>query len=111
MQKTHKLYEKDAYQTDFEGVVLAVTEEKNGYAVVLNQTLFFPEEAGQKSDLGYLGDAQVLSVTLANGIITHHTDKPLPLGATVSGKIDFAERYRNMQNHTGEHIVSGLFKR
>ncbi|MBQ8907217.1 MAG: alanyl-tRNA editing protein [Clostridia bacterium] len=111
MQKTHKLYEKDAYQTDFEGVVLAVTEEKNGYAVVLNQTLFFPEEAGQKSDLGYLGEAKVLSVTLADGIITHHTDKPLPLGATVSGKIDFAERYRNMQNHTGEHIVSGLFKR
>ncbi len=111
MQETKKLYEKDAYLTDFETVVLSVEQEKDGYAVILDSTLFFPEEAGQKSDLGVLNDAKVFSVSIKNGIITHHTDKPLTVGETVFGKIDFTERYRNMQNHTGEHIVSGLFKK
>lgn len=109
MQKTLRYFDTDAYKTGFEANVLSCTADKEGYAVILDGTLFFPEEGGQKSDIGILGDANVIGASIRDGIITHYTDKPLMPGATVAGKIDFARRFRQMQNHSGEHIASGLF--
>ena len=42
-----RLYDKDAYQTIFEAQVITCTKRENDYDIVLDQTLFFPEEGGQ----------------------------------------------------------------
>ena len=119
---TVKLYDKDAYATHFEGVVLSCEEkfsvaskEKNEevgegklYEVVLNQTLFFPEEGGQTPDKGILGGAKVIDVQIKEDVVFHLLDKPLEVGTLVQGEIDWKHRFSNMQQHSGEHIFSGL---
>ncbi|MBE6571128.1 MAG: alanyl-tRNA editing protein [Ruminococcaceae bacterium] len=106
--KTIKLYDADAYSTEFEASVLSCKKTDDGYAVVLDKTLFFPEEGGQSCDIGTIDGFPTKKVEIKNGIIIHFLTEPLQEGNTVFGKIDFAHRYRNMQHHSGEHIVSGL---
>lgn len=88
-----------------------IPEEKR-YQIVLDRTAFFPEGGGQYADTGQLqADSEVvrvLDVQERDGKIFHITDRPVPAGSTVSGQIDWAERFMKMQQHTGEHIVSGL---
>ena len=109
---TDKLYEKDSYLKEFDATVLACTPQKDGFGIVLDRTAFFCEGGGQYGDGGVLisdGITVRVSETVPqNGEVTHRTDVPLPVGARVRGVIDFETRYRNMQNHSGEHIVSGL---
>ena len=109
MSNTVRLFDISSKMSAFEAVVLSCTgHEGGGFEVVLDKTAFFPEEGGQSCDGGTLGEACVLSVAERVGIICHVTDKPLPVGVAVRGEIDFSARFRKMQNHTGEHIVSGL---
>lgn len=112
MESTKKLYDKDAYDKVFEAVVLSCEEiekeKEKRYEVVLDQTLFFPEEGGQSPDRGNLNGIEVLDVQINQGVITHTLPKPLEIGETVEGKIDWQHRFFNMQQHSGEHIFSGL---
>lgn len=108
---TEKLYETDSYVQVFTATVLACTETSGGYAVVLDRTAFFPEGGGQPCDTGRLGDARVLAVHTDGETITHTTDAPLPVGAAVEGVIDWPARLDAMQQHTGEHILSGTLHR
>ncbi len=103
---TEKLYDNNSYLTEFEAEVLSCTMVDNFYKIILDKTAFFPEEGGQYSDHGNIGDSRVFDVQIENGEIVHYCT--LPLCGTVQGKIDFDRRFRNMQNHTGEHIISGL---
>ncbi len=105
---TEKLYYNDAYATTFTAKVLDCTEAKGGWQVVLDRTLFYPEGGGQPADMGILGGVNVLDVHEKNDIVTHTTDKPLEVGQTVEGKIDWERRFDLMQNHSGEHILSGV---
>ena len=106
---TEKLYDKDAYLMTFEAEVLSCSSDAdNRYAVVLDKTAFFPEGGGQKSDTGTLDDATVFDVREKDGQIIHYTDIPLKTGTMVTGTVLMEERFRKMQNHSGEHIVSGL---
>lgn len=106
--KTEKLYYENAYTKTFAGRVLSCEETKSGWAVVLDRTAFFPEGGGQTADTGILGGVHVTDAHERDGIVTHRTDGPLPVGETVTGQIDWPDRFRKMQNHTGEHIVSGI---
>ena len=108
---TEKLYYLDSHMADFEAVVLACEEAKTGFAVELDRTAFFPEGGGQPADTGVLGTVRVLDVHEKGGHILHFTDGPLPVGERVRGELDFEQRWRRMQNHSGEHIVSGLVHR
>lgn len=106
---TTKLYNLSAYDADFSATVLAVKERDGAYHTVLDQTLFFPEAGGQSCDRGVIGGISVTRVTVDEcGKITHILPRPLTVGDRVEGLIDFAFRFRNMQHHTGEHILSGL---
>ncbi len=108
---TDKLYERDAYQQVFTATVLSCTATPQGYAVVLDRTAFFPEGGGQPYDTGRLGDARVLAVHTDGETITHTTDVPLLVGAAVEGRLDWSRRLDAMQQHTGEHILSGTLHR
>ncbi len=111
MNKTIRLFDGAPDACEFEATVLACEKTEQGYEILLEQTLFFPEEGGQSADGGTLGDGQVTYVYEREGMIYHVTDMPLQVGAVAHGVLDYAERYRKMQNHTGEHIVSGLIFR
>lgn len=105
---TKKLFDFDGYLLSFDSRVVACEATDEGYGVVLEETAFSPEGGGQRSDVGRLGDATVSDVRIHDGIITHITDRPLAVGETVHGEVDRERRMRHLQNHTGEHIVSGL---
>lgn len=112
LPKTEKLYDLDAYATTFDATVLSCEPDGDGYRVILNRTRFFPEEGGQACDTGTLGGIAVTHVALTKEeTILHTLSAPLPVGETVTGVLDFAPRYRKMQHHTGEHIISGLAHR
>lgn len=106
---TEKLYYEDSYIKSFSAKVLSVSEKDGKYSVILDKTAFFPQEAGQSADSGYIGGGRVYAVSERGGIIEHIVDKPLSVGDAVDCEIDFEERFDKMQNHTAEHIVSGLF--
>ena len=105
---TKKLYDLDSHRRDFSATVLRCAPDGERYAVVLDQTLFFPEGGGQPADTGVLGGARVLDVQITPEAIVHYTDAPLTPGAQVRGEIDWPQRFRRMQGHSGEHIISGL---
>lgn len=106
--RTEKLYYTDTYQKSFTATVLDCREHKKGFQIVLSATAFFPEGGGQPYDTGVIGDAKVLEVHEKNNEILHYTDKPLTVGSQVEGTIDWERRFDFMQQHSGEHIVSGL---
>lgn len=108
---TEKLYDKDSHLKEFTGTVLSCKKTGEKYAVILNQTAFFPEGGGQQSDRGYIGGAYISDVQIKNGEILHFADKPLSVGQAYDCKPDFDFRFRNMQNHSGEHIISGIVHR
>lgn len=111
--ETTKLYYKDSHQDSCHATVMSCewNEKKNCYEVILDQTVFFPEGGGQYADTGILGNAKVLDVQEKNEQIIHYTDKPLEPETEVDGHINYPERFSKMQQHTGEHIVSGIVHR
>ncbi len=108
--KTEKLYYINAYTDSFVASVLESVATDGGYDVVLNRTAFFPEEGGQSSDTGYIGNAKVSHVYEKEGVIHHIADRPLAEGEYTCG-IDFAARFDKMQCHTAEHILCGIIHR
>ena len=105
---TIKLYENDSYIKEFSGTVLSCEEKDGAYFVVLNQTAFFPEGGGQDADKGKIGEADVLDVQIKNDVIYHKVNKSFNENEEVTCKLDWETRFSRMQNHTGEHIVSGV---
>lgn len=111
MCPTRKLYEEDSFLQQFTATVLACQPVQGGWAAVLDATAFYPEGGGQPADRGVLGGAQVLDVQEQGGVITHILSAAIQPGQPVQGQIDFARRLDLMQQHTGEHILSGTLHR
>ena len=105
---TQKLYYEDSHLARFSAPVTGCVETKKGWEITLSATAFYPEGGGQACDLGTLGSVRVLDVQERGEDVIHLCDGPLPLGETVEGAIDWDRRFRLMQSHTGEHIVSGI---
>ena len=117
--QTLKLYDTHPYDTDFEAEILESTTESGMLSLVLDRTLFFPEEGGQTPDKGTVTAGgktyDISDVQITGGVIRHKVagsfdriPEELGEGSKVRGKICWPERFSNMQNHTGEHILSGL---
>ena len=105
---TIRLYDKDVDMLDFSAVVKTCAQRENGYVVTLDQTAFFPEGGGQGADHGTLGGAQVLDAHDVHGEVEHLVSAPLAIGSEVHGHVDAARRLDMMQQHSGEHMFSGL---
>ncbi len=108
---TETLYERDSHLREFTARVLDCRAYGDSFAVVLNRSAFFPEGGGQGGDRGVLNEARVLDTVTREGETLHITDVPLNAGETVTGTLDWDLRFRRMQDHSGEHIVSGLVYR
>lgn len=105
---TEKLFYKDSHLSEFTATVVSCEPSGEGFEVVLDRTAFFPEGGGQAADVGILDDAAVTDVQEKADKVIHYTDSPLAEGGQVKGQIDWQRRFSMMQQHTGEHIVSGL---
>ncbi|MDO5146907.1 MAG: alanine--tRNA ligase-related protein [Eubacteriales bacterium] len=112
--KTRRLFYDDVYQKEFEAEVLSCRQTEKGYEILLDQTAFYPEGGGQPSDRGRLwtqdgqSACQVKEVQYDGEEIWHRTDGPLWQGSKVRGCIDWDRRFDLMQQHSGEHLVSGF---
>ena len=112
---TQRLYYEDAYLQEFDAVVTSCEENgKGAFEIELDRSAFYPEGGGQSGDEGSLVPAgsdlkiQVADTQEKDGRILHIADQPLDPGTVIKGRIDFEKRFGRMQNHSGEHIVSGL---
>lgn len=110
-EKMKELFYRDPYCRAFEARVVSCEAAGKGWAVVLDDTAFYPEGGGQPADRGTLGGVRVLDVHRRDGVIVHETDGPLAPGTAVRGEVDWERRFDHMQQHSGEHIVSGLIHR
>ena len=106
--ETRKLYYEDCHQNVFSAQVLSCEQVDGGWEVILDQTAFYPEGGGQACDLGVLGEAKVLDVQERGEAVVHLCDAPMECGTQVQGILDYARRFDLMQQHSGEHIVSGI---
>lgn len=105
---TKRIYYEDSHQKEFSAFVTACENEKDYWRICLDQTAFFPEGGGQNGDSGFLNQAEIFDTQEDQGIIWHYSKCPLDPGTEVTGRIDWTKRFSRMQQHTGEHIVSGL---
>ena len=106
-----KLYETNGHIKEFEATVLSCEKNSDGnYDIVLNQTAFFPEGGGQSSDDGTIDENKVLKLRLTDDSanVIHTISSPKAIGSKVFCQIDMDKRFSDMQNHTAEHIVSGI---
>ena len=108
---TRKLYEENTYQKEFTATVTGCEALTDAYRICLNQTAFFPEGGGQNGDSGFLNDHAIFDTQEQDGLIWHYAKAPIEPGTKVTGRIDWQKRFDRMQQHTGEHIVSGLVHR
>ena len=106
--QTRKLYYEDCHLRRMTATVLSCEERDGKYRVILDATVFYPEGGGQAADTGTLGPVNVLDTREEGETVVHICDGPLAPGETVEGEIRWEERFARMQQHTGEHMVSGL---
>lgn len=111
---TQRLYDADSYLTEFECKVISLYSDKDYIYVETDRTAFFPEGGGQTSDIGELGGVYVENTQIIDGKILHFVKnseenaEKLEIGKVICGKIDFKKRFSDMQQHSGEHIFSGI---
>ena len=105
---TERLYHSDSYLGDFTATVTNV----DGLRVYLDRTAFYPTSGGQPFDTGILGGARVMDVIDEEGRIAHILGAPpmFTAGAAIEGKVDWTRRFDNMQQHTGQHLLSAVFE-
>ena len=109
--QTQAIYYEDGYRSRFTATVLSCEVREKNYAVTLDATAFYPEGGGQAGDTGTLGNVRVLDTQEEGETVVHLCDGPLNVGEQVEGVIDFERRFDLMQQHTGEHMLSGLIHR
>ena len=110
--ETQKLYYDDPFLREFPAEVLSCEPAGEVWKVVLDQTAFYPEGGGQPADHGILktpaGEVPVTDVHERDGAVVHTCAAPVEPGAVVTGVLDWARRFDHMQQHSGEHIISGI---
>ncbi|MDY4222031.1 MAG: alanine--tRNA ligase-related protein [Candidatus Faecousia sp.] len=108
---TKKLYYEDSHLGRFSARVISCVQTDKGFEIILDATAFYPEGGGQAADTGILGGASVLDTRERGEEIIHLCDRALEPGSQVEGQIDWEPRFQRMQQHSGEHIVSGILHR
>ena len=109
---TERIYYHDPYCSAFDATVVTCAPHGDRFAIVLDQTAFYPTSGGQPFDTGTLGGAPVSDVIdRDDGTIAHVVGGSLKVGDVVAGDIDWARRFDHMQQHTGQHVLSAAFDR
>ena len=103
-----ELFYRDPYVREFTSKVTSCVKGEKGFEVMLEDTAFYPEGGGQPADHGTIDGAAVFDVRRTPAGIVHYCEKAFDVGQDVKGVLDWERRFDNMQNHTGEHVFSGI---
>ncbi len=106
MKPTEKLYYKENRSISFEAKISEQYKDKKGWVVILDRTLFYPEGGGQPADKGWLNNIAVNNVQKKDGLVLHYISEEIK-AESINGKIDWIHRFDFMQQHTGQHLISG----
>ena len=109
--ETEKLFYQDAYLRETTAKVVECRKGKRGYEIVLDRTCFYPEGGGQPGDHGTLNGIPVVDTREKDGLVLHDTKEPIEVGTEVKAVIDWDRRFDLTQQHSGEHMVSGVVHR
>jgi len=109
--QTRKLYYEDSHMDRFTAKVLSCEKTEKGFEVILDATAFYPEGGGQAADTGSLNGIRVLDTRERGECVVHLCEAAVEPGTAVEGIIDYENRFQRMQQHSGEHIVSGIINR
>ena len=106
---TEKLYYEDPYKKEFDAGVVEIEAAKEYYRIVLDNTCFYPEGGGQPADIGLIGDVAVFDAKKEGDNVIHLcNEKPsFQPGNVVHGAVDWSHRFDFMQQHSGQHVISG----
>ena len=74
----------------------------------LSESFFYPEGGGQPCDRGSIAGAELLFVEEKDGELWQYTEADFPEGAKVLCQFDADFRRWQSENHSAEHIFSGL---
>ena len=105
---TRKLYYEDSHIKQFTATVLSCEQGKDRWEVLLDQTAFFPGGGGQLPDTGSMGMSRVIGAKEVGEDVVHYVTAPLTVGSVVECRLNWNQRLRRMQNHSGEHVLSGI---
>ena len=105
---TRKLYYEDSHIKQFTATVLSCEQGKEHWEVVLDQTAFFPGGGGQLPDTGAMHMARVVGACERGEDVVHYVTAPMTVGSVVECRLNWNQRLRRMQNHSGEHVLSGI---
>ena len=105
---TRKLYYEDSHIKQFTATVLSCEQGKDRWEVMLDQTAFFPGGGGQLPDTGSMGMSRVIGAKEVGEDVVHYVTAPLTVGSVVECRLNWNQRLRRMQNHSGEHVLSGI---
>jgi alanyl-tRNA synthetase len=103
-----KVFDTDSYLTELDTLVASSLPDKRGVWYSFRETLFYPQGGGQSSDRGWINSNEVLEVKFSEDEVWHLLKSSVT--ESVSMKLDWGHRYLNMQQHTGQHILSACFK-
>ncbi len=104
-----KVFHTDPYLTELETKIVSSKTDERGFWYSFRETIFYPQGGGQSSDKGWINSIDVLDVQSSKGEVWHILNAPIT--DTVSMRLDWKHRYINMQQHTGQHILSACFKK
>ena len=111
MNSSERIYYLDSYLQEFDAQVVEIRSLEPGMAALLDRTAFYPESGGQPADQGFIDEAKVLDVQENDhGEVLHFFDGVLSC-RLVHCRLDWERRFDHMQQHTGQHLLSGAFAR
>ena len=123
----NKIYENDSYIKEYNTVITGCTVTDDGTYISIRDSIFFPEEGGQYADTGRITlnayEFNVLDGRITDNGIRYRVDFSdsckksfgklpalsdiLVINSEIHCILDYDKRYDRMQNHTGEHILTG----
>lgn len=110
---TIRSYYHDAYTHTFSANIIERATDNGRFAVILDDTYFYPTSGGQPHDTGTINGVAVTAVTTreADDAVLHWLAQPLATDDVANGRIDWTRRFDHMQQHTGQHLLSQAFLR
>lgn len=103
----NKLYYKNPYQTNVDVSVTKKDHDSQGLYLCLDKTIFYPQGGGQPGDRGMLSGVQVIDTKIIDGEIRHYIEKDIK-DKQLKAVLDWKRRYRFMQHHTAQHLITAL---
>ncbi|MEK9143125.1 MAG: phenylalanine--tRNA ligase subunit alpha [Patescibacteria group bacterium] len=108
---TELIYMTDSYQQELTARVVSCIKKANGWEIILDKTIFYPQGGGQPSDKGTIkgkhGTATVKHVRMLGDDVIHECslEGTIESEEVVECTIDWILRFYNMRVHSAGHVV------